>query len=324
LPRPPALLVHAVLIGVSVLFGINFVGMKLVLEQVPAPVWALCRIGAATLVLVPLGLVLGGGLRLPPRRTLLALVPAAILGVGGNQLLFALGLERTTPAHSSVITACVPILTLVAATLAGQERATLAKVSGIALALAGVLTLLGVDRLFAGGPARADTLVGDLLTLANATGYSVFLVMMRRIAREVPAPTATAICFVYSTLFLLPIAATDLEPGHLRALTTAAIWPWALFAVLGATVATYLLNTWALRHADSSLVALYIYTQPVVATALSIALGRDRPGPRFFAAAGLVFAGLCAGSLPVLWQAGRRAQARRAGRPSGTTSSRPT
>lgn len=300
MPSPPPLVLHAVLLGVSVLFGINFVGMKVVLEHVSAPVWAFFRVAAATVVLVPLTLAIARRRRLPPRRTMLWLVPAAILGVGGNQLLFALGLERTTPAHSSVITACVPILTLAGAAIAGQERVTMSKLVGIALALGGVLTLLGVDRVLASGDGIATTLVGDLLTVANATGYSIFLVMMRQLGRDVEAPIATAICFVYSTLFVLPFAAAGVDVTSWNAVTAAGVWGWALYAVLGATVTTYLLNTWALRHVDSSLVALYIYTQPVVATALSIALGHDAPGARFYIAASLVLCGLLASTLPRL------------------------
>ena len=107
MPSPPRLLVHAALIGVSVLFGINFVGMKIVLGEVPASAWALVRIAAGTAFLAPLAWFLRPAWSRPSRRILLALVPAAILGVGGNQLLFALGLHRTTPAHASVITAAV-------------------------------------------------------------------------------------------------------------------------------------------------------------------------------------------------------------------------
>ena len=54
------------------------------------------------------------------------------------------------------------------------------------------------------------------------------------------------------------------------------------------TVITYLLNTWALRHTRSSQVALYINVQPIVAAALSTAMGKPMPGWRFFVALVLV------------------------------------
>jgi drug/metabolite transporter (DMT)-like permease len=40
-----------------------------------------------------------------------------------------------------------------------------------------------------------------------------------------------------------------------------------VFAVIGTTLLTYFLNLWALNHAKSHQVALFIYVQPVVASA---------------------------------------------------------
>jgi drug/metabolite transporter (DMT)-like permease len=69
------------------------------------------------------------------------------------------------------------------------------------------------------------------------------------------------------------------------------VW-FAAYVVVGATVVTYLLNTWALRHTRSSEVALYINVQPLVAAGLNTALGAPPPGAAFFVALGLVAAGL--------------------------------
>ena len=82
------------------------------------------------------------------------------------------------------------------------------------------------------------------------------------------------------------------------------IWQIAAFIVLGGTVVTYFLNNWALRHAESSQVTLYIYLQTVVATSLATAMGKPLPGTRFFLAALLVGAGL-------FWESNAAARRRR-------------
>jgi drug/metabolite transporter (DMT)-like permease len=291
---PSPLLVHGVLILVSVLFGINFVAMKRILAAMPATDWAMVRVGMATLILVPLALSLAKVRKLPARRVMLWLLPAAILGVGANQLLFVMGLQKTTPAHSAVITATIPILTLLAAVAARQERLTRRGLLGIGLATLGALILLRADDLLRHGFAEADSamIVGDLLTVANATGYAIYLVMMRRIGREVEAPIATAICFCYSTLFVLPFGTGAFRESSAEILLRADILPWAIYAIVGSTVLPYLLNVWALRHTHSSQVAVYISIQPVVATVLSILLGAPAPDARFYLAASLVLSGL--------------------------------
>ncbi len=309
MPAPHPALVHAALVLVSVLFGVNFVAMKRVLAHLPATDWAMYRIGAATLVLVPLTLLLAKRRRLPPARVMLWLVPAAILGVGANQLLFVMGLKLTSPAHSSVITATIPILTLIAAVIARQERVTRRSALGILLACAGAMILLRADQLFAkdAAPLDHDTIVGDLLTVANASGYAIYLVMMRKLGRDVEAPIATSICFVYSTLFVLPFGTGAFTESSVDAVLAPDVLPWALYAVIGSTVLTYLLNVWALRHTHSAQVAVYISIQPVVATTLSLAMGAPSPELRFYLAASLVLAGLGVNTVPQLLAARARA-----------------
>jgi drug/metabolite transporter (DMT)-like permease len=62
--------------------------------------------------------------------------------------------------------------------------------------------------------------------------------------------------------------------------------------VVLATAINYVLNYYALARVESSTVALFIYLQPLLATALSCALGQETISPRFAASALLVFAGV--------------------------------
>jgi drug/metabolite transporter (DMT)-like permease len=79
---------------------------------------------------------------------------------------------------------------------------------------------------------------------------------------------------------------------HLRAVFEPPVVWLALYAVIPATVFTYCLNTWALRHTSGSQVALYINVQPLVAAAVNMATGAELPGSRFFGALALVAFGL--------------------------------
>ena len=45
---------------------------------------------------------------------------------------------------------------------------------------------------------------------------------------------------------------------------------WSLaFVIVGPTIAAYLMNAWALKYAESSVVAAYTYLQPVFAVILA-------------------------------------------------------
>jgi drug/metabolite transporter (DMT)-like permease len=62
--------------------------------------------------------------------------------------------------------------------------------------------------------------------------------------------------------------------------------------VLFPTVLAYFLNYWALARVDSSQVALFIYLQPVLASALSVIWLGEQIGPRLVISTALVFAGV--------------------------------
>jgi drug/metabolite transporter (DMT)-like permease len=285
--------VHASLLLVSLLFGANYVFTKLVLAAVPARSWVFCRIAAATAVFAVLALAARRGRRGPPLRLVPGLALAALLGIVLNQVLFTLGLARTTPAHSAVINACIPTWTLVLAALSGQERLSARKVLAVLIAFAGVAVLLRVDELLAGGAAWShEQLVGDLLTWANGVSFALHLILLRRLGANLDPLLSTAAMFTMATLMVAAWSLPALTAGDLAAATTMPTLGYALYGVLFATVLTYFMNTWALRHAASSQVALWINAQPLVAVAIGPFFAQPTPDWRFFAALALVATGL--------------------------------
>lgn len=291
---PSPIRVHLALLTVSVLFGCHFVFTKRVLDAVPADSWVVFRITAATCILVPLALCLRRQRGLPGLRTMLALLVASFLGVTLNQVLFTEGLVRTTPEHSAVVTSAIPTWTLLVAVAIGQERLHGRRVLAVVCALAGVLYLLGFDRMLlgAGEAFGSDTLVGDLLTAANGFAFAVHLVMMRHIGRNLDPWTTVAILFVQGLLMISLWSGPSVELAHVTTTFTPPVLWFAMYTILGATVLTYVLNTWALRHTNSSNVALYINLQPIVAATVNYLMGAPAPGHRFFVALGLVACGL--------------------------------
>ncbi len=273
------------LVFVQVLFAVHYLAAKVVLDAIPAKAWAVLRIlPAAALVL---GIALVRGMPRLSARDLGALAFYSIFGVVLNQIFFVEGLARTTPAHSALINTTIPIATILIAAAHGSERLRARRLLGIALSLAGVLVLLRVDRL----EARAEWFAGDLLTLANAASFGLFLVISRPVARRMGPVASTAGILAFGSLGIAAAGAGDLARFSVASLP-AHVVGLAVFIVLGPTMLTYFLNAWALARVESSQVALYIYLQPVLAAGLSAVFLGESIGPRFFASAALVFAGV--------------------------------
>ena len=277
--------IRGALLTVQLLFGVHYLVAKWIVTELSPPAWACLRVGSSFLVLA--ALAAAGRRRLPPWRDALYLGFCAIFGVILNQALFLEGIARTTVGHAALINSQIPLFALLAALLMGQERLTRRKLLGFVCGMAGVLVLLEVDRL----RLESRWLAGDLLNLANAASYGLFIVLSRRVMARHDPLAATAVVFAFGTLGMLLYGWDELRAADLGALSTRAVGGM-VFAVLGATVLTYFLNLWALKRTHASRVALWIFLQPLVAAALGIALMGDVASPRFLAASALVFAAL--------------------------------
>ncbi len=284
-PETRPALVRASLLAVQVLFGINYLVSKDIVSVLPPAAWAVLRSSAAFAIVAVIALA--GRRRLPPRRDVFILAIAAQFGVVLNQGLFLEGLARTTVGHSALLCAQIPTFVLVFSVLARQETLTLRKGLGLIAGLAGVAVLLQADRF------RFDsaTLAGDLLTLANAASFAVYLVLSRRLMARNDPLAATAVVFFFGALGMLAWGGRSLG-GIDPAAFDAGLWTAMAYAVVGATVATYFLNMWAVKRVVATRLALYIFLQPVIAAALGVALRGEAVTPRFVTATALVFTAL--------------------------------
>lgn len=281
----PAGQVRLALITIQVLFGINYLVSKIIVTEIgPAP-WAALRTSAAFIVLAIIALA--GRRRLPTPRDTALLAVAALFGVVFNQGFFLEGLSRTTVGRSALICSQIPTFVLLFSVIGRQERLTLRKGLGFVAGIAGVLVLLEADRF------QFDLryLAGDLFTLANAASFGLYIVLSRRIMSRNDPLAATAVVFFWGALGMLVYGGDDLLAADFSHLT-ASHYLGMGYVILGATVATYFLNLWAVKRVMATRVAIFIFLQPLIAATLGVVFRGEHITVRFAIAAGLVFAAL--------------------------------
>jgi len=282
----PRALVVAALLAVQVFFGLHYIGAKIVLAHIPPPAWATLRILSAAALILPATAL--AGKRWPRGAADHARIALyALFGVVINQICFVEGLSRTEASHSTIISTSIPVATLLIAILVGREGATAGKLAGIGLSLAGVFYLIGHSGISLSG----GVMTGDLLMLMNAVSYSFFLVISKPILSKYSSQAVTALLLGYGAVGITLFGVRDLLRADLGAVP-AAVWGWAAFVVLFATVGAYLLNSWALKRVESSLVALFIYVQPLIASSLAVFLLGERITIHLIVAAALIFTGV--------------------------------
>lgn len=279
--------VVAALVTVQVFFGLHYTAAKYILTVLPPRAWAILRIVPAAILLMAF-MAATRREKLPwDRRDLAALAFFSIFGVVINQVCFVEGLSRTATSHSSIINTSIPVATLLIAILMGRERVTGRKLAGIALSLTGVLYLIGHSGTSLGG----EIAFGDLLTLINAMSYSFFLVISKPILSRHSSLGVTTWLLAFGAVGISAIGAPQLAAVDFGSVP-AGVWWAAAFVVLFPTLGAYMLNTWALKRVDSSIVALFIYLQPLIASVLGVVWLGERIGASTIFSAALIFSGV--------------------------------
>ncbi len=284
---PSTRLVFLALIVIQVLFGINYVVSKVVVGFFPPLLWSSIRIIISSLVM--LGFALSSGRKHPVGgwKYFGPMVIFALLGTIINQASFLVGLKYTTSTNSAILNTLIPIFTLLIVTLRGQEPATLMRVIGFISAFAGVLVIRKVEEFSLSN----TTMVGDLLTILNCLSYGLFLSYSKNFLTKHDPVWTTTWLFIYGSVGLTLLAIPDWM-NVVWPVMTPTLWGAVLFAILGATLATYFLNFWALAHAKSSHVAVFIYLQPVVTSVITWLWYDEVVTLRTVLASGLIFVGL--------------------------------
>ncbi|MFN5886187.1 MAG: DMT family transporter [Bacteroidota bacterium] len=195
---------------------------------------------------------------------------SAMFGVAFNMLLFFKGLSITTPINGAVLMMNTPIFVVVFAAFLLKEKLSIIKISGILIAAAGAIMLMGGSKF----NFSTETVLGDILVSLNAIIYAFYLVYAKSLMKKYHPLTVTLWSFFFGLFLVMPFGASDFMDIQ-WATFTPGIWAAIAFVTVGSTFITYVLNAYALRHASSSLVGSYIYLQPVLAVFIALISGKD-------------------------------------------------
>jgi drug/metabolite transporter (DMT)-like permease len=285
--KPVKFQVIAALLTVQILFGINYVVSKHLVEIFPPLLWASFRVVFSCFILFGIAIY---SKRPAPKLNKEFLFQAAffsLLGVIINQGSFIVGIRHTSATNSAVLSTLIPIFTLLFVTVLGKERLTLKRGIGFIFALAGVLIIRKIEVF----SFSDETFLGDSLIILNCLSFGLFLSLSKKFAESYDPIWTTSWLFLFGSIGLTIIAAPDWYAFHWPPLNMNLFLSMA-FAILGSTLLAYFLNLWTLGKTHSSSVALFIYLQPVIASVLAwIWLGEIITLRTLFSS-GLIFIGM--------------------------------
>ena len=224
-------------------------------------------------------------------RDLPKILCASFLGFFVTQLTFLMAIPQVTPMTCSIISSLSPVYTMFIAAVAIKEPLTWKKAIGVAVSFAGILFLIVSSAHPSASGTVANSVQGIMLMLANGIAFSLYLGVFKPLISKYPVVDFMKWIFTFSILMSLPFSARELLSAGWGSFPSS-FWLELSFLVVFATVLSYYLIPYGQKHLRPTLVSMYSYVQPIVATLISIVIGMDMLDWQKVLSAVMVFGGV--------------------------------
>jgi drug/metabolite transporter (DMT)-like permease len=290
LPQAATSLTYFKLIAAMFMWGGTWIAGRIIAQEVAAPLAvASLRFVLAGLVVAAFAVSSGRRLPLPAGRQEWGVMAAlAFTGVFLYGLCFFYGLQHLAAGRGALVVALNPVMVALLAWLFGQEKMSVAKGLGIAIAMAGCLTVIGNGDPFA--LLQGSVGLGEWLILGCALSWASYTFIGRRVSQTLPALAVTLYASLLGALFL-GIAAVfqgDIAPAE----WSLRVWASMGFLAIFGTAMAYTWFTSAVHQIGVARASVFINLVPVFAVLQAAVLLDERLGLSVLAGGLLVIAGV--------------------------------
>lgn len=252
------LITYLLLAITAVLWGANFnLAVPVVAEMHPYVAASVRYLLAAAIMLA---LTFFRGERVPLRHLKSYLV-LGIIGVFGFNLLFFLGMKRTSAVNGALIMALNPLLTSLVAYAIIRERPSLRQWLGFPVGLTGVAIVV------LGGGAQLHVASGDLFLLAACLSWAFYNVYVKKLMpKDTSGIANTAGIMTVGALALTAVAIASGQPFVMPSLHAGAA---LLVMAVGGGVLAYLFWNAGIARLGAARAAIFLNLVPVASMVIA-------------------------------------------------------
>lgn len=249
------------LLGACFLWAISFVATKIALDVIPPLTVVSLRLLIAAGCFLPILATGGRWTTVAKGPILLKLLGLSLFGAGLHYGFQTVGLQTTSASNASVYVATGPITILLLAVVFLGEKLNVRKLLGIAIAVVGVVMVMGPAKL--AGFELAGNLVGDLLVFVSIVMWGCFTVFGKKVTDFLGALTVSASVTVIGAAWMTPVGLLEMHrTGFGLGEITPAAWAAVAYLGVGCNFVAVLLYFTALQHTESQKVGAYLYSIP--------------------------------------------------------------
>ena len=224
------------------------------------------------------------------RRDFLKIFAAAFLGYFMTQMTFLMAIPDVTPMHCSIISSMAPIYTMFIAAIVLKEPLTWQKAGGVTVSLFGIIFLI-LNNAGSDSGVAESSLSGLLLMFLNSLSFSLYLGIFKPVIAKYSVITFMKWIFLFSALMSLPMSFREVFSFEWTRIPTAQMWELG-YLIVFATFMAYFLIPFGQKRIRPTLVSMYSYIQPIIATVISIIIGMDIMTWQKLFASAMVFIGV--------------------------------
>jgi len=271
------------------LFASNILVARAVADLMPPAALAFGRWGLAALLLLPVAARPLWRGRRAVRHELLDLFVLGFLGMVMCGAVVYIGAQTTTATNIGLIYAASPVFIIVLARIFYGETMSLVQTLGVALSLAGVLTIIARGDI--GTLLGLTFTIGDLWILAASFSWAVYTVLLRHRPSTLGAAPRFAAIAIAGAVALLPltlIEAAVVGPPRVDGFTAGIMLFLAIVPGLGA----YQTYEFVQRRLGANRASLLMYLIPVYNAGLAWVLLGEQLRLYHFIGAAMVLPGI--------------------------------
>ena len=205
------------LIAMSIVWGLNFTAIKGAVSEFQPLTFNTIRFAISSLFLLGLLWLRERSIGVH-RKDLARFVLLAIIGNTAYQMFFINGIALTTATNSALILATTPIFIILFGAFLNVEKVTSRIVQGVILSFIGVVMIVlgtGNSLTFSN-----QSLLGDLLIVANPICWSIYTVLSKPMLKEYSPLTLTAVTMAIGAVPLVLVGIPSLGTQNWAEIST--------------------------------------------------------------------------------------------------------
>lgn len=314
---------YLALILAHTIWGVNFIVIKLTLQEFPPMTLAFLRFGLATLLLIPfliasndppwtnlqrifkflpkvkpaktskVGFMEGKTQKFIENKDLPKIVLIGILMVSLNIGFFFLGLEKTTVTYASVLTLIIPVISVIAGWIILKEKIYVVNIFGVLAGLIGTIVILGVPLISIGAGLSSGMMLGNILIILAAVSWVAGALFSKQLLQKYSTLTITFMIFLVGTItFFIPAVNEYFQnPIWVSQITYLGIFG-VLYTTLASSISAYFLFQWGMDQLGLVKADLFQYIEPLIAISLGILILGEQLRFSFVVGAVLIILGI--------------------------------